>query len=108
MDLPAKQAYSYQVMVNDNFHYMDESERYRLAVFDSCPEAIATCKQLVDDYLLSAYKPGMTSAQLWESYVTFGEDPYILTTNRQCSFRAWDYARQRCEEICLPRQEESN
>ena len=108
MEPPAKQTHSYQVIVNDNFHYMDESERYRLAVFDSCPEAIAICKRLVDEYLLSAYKPGMTAAQLWTSYSTFGEDPYIFTTGEQCPFSAWDYARQRCEELCHPRRDQSN
>ena len=39
--------YKYIVEVDDNFHYMDESERYRLGEFDSCAAAIAACKQLI-------------------------------------------------------------
>jgi hypothetical protein len=102
MGLPADRKHSYTVMVDDNFHYMDESERYRLAEFGSCAEAIAACRNLIDDYLISAYKSGMEAEQLWASYVTFGEDPFIMTTDEQCKFSAWDYARQRCEALCRP------
>lgn len=37
-------------------------------------------KVFVDEYLLSAYQPGMTDQALFESYVTFGEDPFIIVT----------------------------
>ena len=95
----------YKVMVDDNFHYMDESERYRLAEFYSCAEAIVACKKLVDDYLRSAYTPGMTPDQLLTSYLMFGEDPFIITADDQCSFSARDYARERYEALCGSREE---
>lgn len=94
-------------MVDDNFHYMDESERYQLAEFDSCAAAVTACKEVVDDYLRMAYEPGMPVEELLTSYLSFGEDPYILTTDKQCLFSARDYARQRCEEMCPPRQDEA-
>src|SRR5437879_6107440 len=37
----------YTVFVDDNFHYMDESERYKLGEFADCASAVAACKQIV-------------------------------------------------------------
>jgi hypothetical protein len=94
--------HAYRVMVNENSHYMDEAERYEHARFHSCEEAIAACKKIVDDYLLANHSPGMAAEELYRSYTTFGEDPFVLTTDEQCQFSAWDYARQRCEALCAP------
>ena len=41
----------YTVFVDDNFHYMDESERYKLGEFADCASAMAACKQIVDEFL---------------------------------------------------------
>ena len=35
----------YTVFVDDNFHYMDESERYKLGEFVDCASAVAACKR---------------------------------------------------------------
>jgi hypothetical protein len=94
---------TYAVFVDDNFHPMDESERYALGEFETLRAAIEAAQKIVDDYLLSAYQPGMTAQALADSYTSFGEDPFIVETPRQAGgvlFSAWDYARRRCEEIC--------
>jgi hypothetical protein len=91
---------TYEVFVDDNFHYRDESERYRLGSFTSCQAAIERCKQIVDDYLLDAYKPGLSAAELYSSYQSFGEDPWIASSDSSCTFSAWGYAKQRCKELC--------
>jgi hypothetical protein len=96
-------AMGYKVLVDDNFHYMDESERYELGVFPSLEAAIEASKQIVDEYLRSAHQPGMTTEALLTSYLFFGDDPYIVTTAGEATgvlFSARDYARQRCEELC--------
>ena len=90
----------YRVLVDDNFHYMDESERYTAGEYDSCEQAIEKCKRIVDDFLLDGLKPSMTAQQLMEMYIFFGEDPFIVSQDTGCSFHARDYARQRCEELC--------
>jgi hypothetical protein len=90
----------YSVLVDDNFHYMDESERYSAGEFDTCADAIEKCKRIVDDFLLAGHKPSMTAKQLMEMYTSFGDDPFIVSQDPGCSFHAWDYARQRCEELC--------
>ena len=72
----------------------------------SAEEAIARCRKIVDDYLvatLKAAKEGtMTAAELWDSYTSFGEDPFVVTTAGEApvGFRAWDYARAQCEFQC--------
>ena len=84
--------YKYTVYVDDNFHYMDESERYKLGEFDDCAAAIAACKQIVDEFLPP--DSGM-SEDLFVKYIMFGEDPFILTDDPNCNFSARDYARER-------------
>jgi hypothetical protein len=38
----------YLVLVDDNYHYMDPDERWTLGRFATLDEAIAACRQLVD------------------------------------------------------------
>lgn len=92
---------SYQVVIADNFHYMDENENYTLGVFDTLDLAIVAAKQIVDEYLASAYAPGMSASALYSSYTSFGEDPFIVGPEpKGVLFSAWDYACQRCNELC--------
>jgi hypothetical protein len=93
---------SYVVMVDDNFHYMDESERYRLGKFDDAEVALGECRRIVNDYLLAAYKPGMSARELYDSYKMFGEDPYVCCVDvPQVRFSAWDYARNQSVLLCV-------
>lgn len=95
---------TYAVYVDDNFHYQDESERYHLGDFPTLGAAVAACRKIVDDYLASAFKPGMSAAELYNSYTSFGEDPFIRTkAPGSLHFSAWTYAKERCEAICSGR-----
>ena len=88
----------FKVIVADNFHYMDESENYVLGSFESLELAIEESKRIVDEYLASAFQAGMTALTLYESYVLFGEDPHVVSTDgKGVHFSAWTYARERCE-----------
>lgn len=97
---PSQLAFTYTVYVDDNFHYMDESERYKLGDFESCEAAVAACKKIVDDFLDQGYTPGMRFAELYGGYTMFGEDPFIVSDDARCRFSAWSYARQRSRELC--------
>jgi hypothetical protein len=91
----------YRVLVDDNFHSMDEDARYELGTFATLDAAIAAARALVDDYLETARKPGMTARELFENYTMFGEDPFIVGLGQPGeSFSAWEYAKRRCEELC--------
>lgn len=87
------------VYVDDNFHYMDEGERYASGTFASYEAAVAACKKIVDDFL--QVNSAETADQLFEAYVAFGEDPWISGPGRttdEAMFSARSYARQRCNE----------
>jgi hypothetical protein len=91
------------VQIDSNFAFMDESERVSHGVFATADQAKAACRIIVDDFLASALKPGMSSAGLWEAYTLFGDDPFVMpvdpNTAPAAAFDAWGYARRRCEEI---------
>lgn len=94
---------SFKVLVDDNYHHMDESERYELGEFKTWEAAVAASKQIVDEFLVSSYRPGMTAKELYEGYVGFGEDPFIVsvtTTDDSRRFSAWSYAEERCIQLC--------
>jgi hypothetical protein len=88
------------VYVDDNFHYMDEDERYCLGAFDSLDSAITACRKIVDVFLHD--NEAKTADELYDHYVMFGEDPWITGPTPVAGtpgFSAWDYARQRCNEL---------
>ena len=92
---------SYRVLVDDNYHFMDESERYELGTYATLEAAIQAAQAVVDDFLLSALQPGQTAQELYVIYTGFGEDPFIASLEGKPGlFSAWDYARARCEALC--------
>jgi len=98
-------AMGYRVLIDDNFHYMDEDHRYEHGVFGTADEAVSVCKQIVDGCLESMLKPDTTAGGLYEQYVTFGEDPYVKPVDpaeARVTFSAWDYAKARCQVLARP------
>ena len=87
----------YKVFVDDNFHYMDEEERTCLGEFETFADALAACQRIVDQFLEHTYKPGMKADELYQAYVNFGEDPFIV--GGDVRFSAWDYAKERSDRI---------
>jgi hypothetical protein len=69
---------NYRVLINDNAHYMDESQRADHGVFGDADGAIAACKEIVDDELNTMWKPGTTAKELYKLYVAFGPDPFVV------------------------------
>lgn len=91
----------YEVFVDDNYHYMDESERYLAGTFDDISEAIAKCRAIVDSELQHVHKAGMQADELFSLHCMFGDDPWIKGDGASPKdFSARDYARKRCDEIC--------
>lgn len=88
----------YIVYVDDNFHFMDESERYCAGEFDTPGEAIEKCIKIVEDSLEGSAKIENTAEALYRSYAMFGEDPFIIGPTKT-KFEAWKYAKKRSEEI---------
>jgi hypothetical protein len=68
---------TFEVFVDDNFHYMDKSMRYSAGTFETYEEAVALAKAIVDDYLEPRAHSGITANALFTSYRQYGEDPFI-------------------------------
>lgn len=88
----------YIVYVDDNYHFGDESERYKLGEFETREEALVACKNKVDEYFERLKKGEHTYQELWEGYMLYGEDPYIFNDDSGIKFSAWEYAKERCRE----------
>lgn len=91
---------TYRVLVDDNFHYQDERERYAAGEFKTCEQAVARCRKIVDRSLRDLFKAGMTAEELFRQYTLFGEDPWISADTGDVEFSARTYAQEKCAEIC--------
>ena len=98
----------YKVMVDDNFHYMEEDKRYQHGVFPTAEEAIAACKSIVDSDLAGFIKPGMTASELYQAYTDFGRDPFVVCVkpdDERVRFSAWTYAEERSSVVASQRKD---
>jgi hypothetical protein len=93
----------YQLVIEDNHHFQDESGRREGQIFTDVESALNSCRTMVNWYLEREYRPGMTAAKLYSQYTSFGDDPSIQVlygTDERAKFSAWNYAKQRCDELC--------
>lgn len=90
----------FTVYVDDNFHYVDESENYKLGEFKTYEAALEVSKKIVDSSLSEHHRNGMTAQELFDQYMTFGEDPHIISDDGTLGFSAWSYAEEQCKKIC--------
>jgi hypothetical protein len=82
---------------------MDPEERREHGIYDSAQDALAACRAIVDSSLQEGYRPGMSAEALYQSYVSFGDDPFIVVIGGQddeAKFSAWRYAEERARAIC--------
>ena len=95
----------YQVWVDDNFHYMDPSERTLRGSYGTLEEAEAECRRMVEDNLRHLHEPTMTAEALYSQYVSFGEDPFVVGgTTLKSTFSAWKYAEALSKAVCADRE----
>ena len=85
----------YWLKVYDNFHYMDESETYRIGPYFGASEALMTAKALVDETIDAALSEGGSPEDALAQYRASGEDPMIIGSP-QVQFSGWSYAKARC------------
>jgi len=101
IDEAGRDAMPFRIFVDDNFNYMDESSRYCLGKFESFDAAVTRCKSIVDEFLVKHNTDQIDAESLLKLYTMFGEDPFVIPTpESETRFSAWDYAKQRCEELC--------
>ena len=78
----------YKVFVDDNYHCMDESERYAAGSFDSLEGALAKCQEITIKSLAELFEKGITPEKLRAQWLMFGEDPYIVGGKSSVPFSA--------------------
>jgi hypothetical protein len=86
---------------------MDENERADHGVFANADDAIAACKETVDDELNKMWKPAMTAKELYRLYIAFGPDPFVVPLNPKdpdVEFSAWTYAKKRSKDLFTSRR----
>ena len=92
----------YRVMVDDNFHYQ-EGDRREHGTYDLLEDAIAACRGIVDASLAAEYRHGISADALYDRFVSFGDDPFIVVVDGEddgANFSAWSYAKERCRAMC--------
>ena len=97
----------YKVIVDDNFHYQ-KGDRWEQGVYNTLQEAVVACRGIVDKSLEDGYRPGISAKELYDHYVNFGDDPFIIALNcaeERAEFSAWSYAKERCRVICEERSQ---
>ena len=93
----------YKVVVDDNFNYTDEGARWERGTYATLEEALTVCRRLVENWLREGYRPGISAQALYDGYVMYGDDPFIVVvdgTDESAKFSAWDYAKERSRQIC--------
>ena len=96
----------YNVIVADNFHYMDPSHHWKQGSYETCEQAIAVCRCIVERSIAASYKPGISADALFKNYVSFGDDPFVVSTDYSelpVNFSAREYAAERCRAMCADR-----
>ena len=78
----------YKIYVDDNYHYMDESERYAAGSYSSLEEAVERCKEITIKSLEHFYENGITPENLSAQWAMFGEDPYVVGGDGPVPFSA--------------------
>ena len=90
----------FKIFVDDNYHYMDESERYAAGSYDSLDEAVNKCKELTIKSLENLYEKGITPEKLQIQWSMFGEDPYVFGGCGAVPFSARRFvSTELCKEI---------
>ena len=94
----------YQVLVDDNFHYMDVEKRWDKGTYATLEEALRVCRAMVQRSVEEQFEqaPGATAEKLFNRYRSFGDDPFIRVldgSDDRARFSAWTYAQEYCRTI---------
>ena len=84
-----------KVWIDDNFHFMDEDERIFHGEFSTPTQAIVACQKIVDANIESITEQETDPDKAYESYVCFGDDPWI----EGVEFSASEYAKIKIREF---------
>ena len=101
MNDPNEIEQGYRVMIDDNFHYMDESYRVCAGTFQHYEDALVQAKEIT---LKSVLKhKGASAAETYDNYKDFGDDPFIQPFGEaprpEENYSAWTTAKMLAQQI---------
>ena len=82
---------NYVVKIDDNYHFMDESERITAGSYDTLEEAIRKCEEITIRSLSDLYERGITPERLSAQWAMFGDDPFIVGGEGPVPFSAREF-----------------
>ena len=85
----------HKVWIDDNFHFMDEDERVFHGEFSTPTQAIVACQKILDANIEIITETETDPDKAYESYVCFGDDPWI----EGVEFSASEYAKIKIKEV---------
>jgi hypothetical protein len=95
----------YRVMVDDNFHYMDERYRECAGTFDNYEDALGLAQKITFESVVS--NESSTAAETFQKYKDFGKDPFIQPFGEaeppEENYSAWTTAEMLAELIEIER-----
>lgn len=90
----------FQVFIDDNYHFMDESARHSGGAFDTYDEALAKAKMIVRASVKECAEGKDSAGEILGCYKMFGDDAWIdPTPDGVEKFSAWEFARTVAEEL---------
>lgn len=90
----------FKVMVDDNYHFGSEGDRYTAGSFASMEEALDKCKEITIKSLKHCYEEGITPEKLSAQWAMFGDDPYVFGGTGPVPFSARKFVTtELCKEI---------
>lgn len=90
------------VKASDNSRFDTTESDYMYGAYMTYEEAYAKCEEIVEDFLTSNKTEGMSAEELYHHYISFGEEPYIVSVDgSEClPFPAINYAKEQVKLIC--------
>lgn len=96
----------FRIIVAENAHYQDPEHEYEVEGADTAAEAVAKCKEIVDQSLHGLAGPDRSASEIIADYRLYGDDPYILSPRGEdVTFSAWTYAEERAGAYVQPEQD---
>jgi hypothetical protein len=93
----------YRVVVDDNYHYMDEDSRWVKGEYTTFEEALAVARKMVEDFFHDRNRRH-TAKQLYDAFTMMGDDPWIESFGGAAQppekFSAWAYAKEYTKRLC--------
>jgi hypothetical protein len=68
----------FELFVDDNYHHMDEEERYLHGTYETYDEAVVSAKKIIDNFFANPECRKRTAEQLFSGWAHFGDNPFIV------------------------------